>query len=75
MGTLFKGFVLKVELNPSTEEILYQKIGAFGCVKTEKVKTSDLEYVEKEQAGDHIFKLSSKPVIDQKLVFRVKSTG
>ena len=63
-----------MELNPATEEILYQKVGIMGRIVTEKVKLSDLEYVDKDFIGDTVFKLSTRSAVDHKLIFRVKTT-
>jgi hypothetical protein len=39
-----KDILLKLELLPSTEEIIYQKINFFGGVSTYRAKITDLEY-------------------------------
>ena len=44
---LGRTFVIKMELVPETEEVLIQRVGAFGFVKTTRVKIDDLEHYEK----------------------------
>ena len=75
MHKIIKGLVIKMELNPATEEIIYQKLGHFGCIHTYKTKLSDLEYVDKSSLNDNVFIRSSRSIVDQKLIFRIKSTG
>ena len=43
---MYQNYVIKFELIPETEELIYQKLGAFnGNLVTKRVKISDLEYV------------------------------
>ena len=72
---MLNGYVVKMEVNPATEEIVYQKLANFGCIHTHTAKISDLEYVEKDSLNDNVFINSSKSLIDHKLIFRIKRTN
>lgn len=40
-----KDLVIKAELSPETEEIVYQKVTLFGYLKTSRVSISNLEHL------------------------------
>ena len=64
-----------MELLPETQELLYQKIGTFGIIKTNRVALSELEYFDRSELNDLLFYRATRNFIDKDLMFRVKSTG
>ena len=76
LGMLGKSFVIKMELVPETEEVLIQKVGAFGCVETRRAKVEDLEFCEKDEVEkEHMgFYRFTRSLVDGQMFFRIKST-
>jgi hypothetical protein len=73
-------FVVKMELLPETEEIVFQKVTRTGGIKTSRVSVSDIEAVNPEveptkYQRDLVFERSIRSAIDIDMIFRVKSTG
>ena len=64
-----------MELCPETEEVLVERLHAFGDTQTIRVKINDLEHMPKSQIAGSIFYKFSKSLIDQNMIFRIKSTG
>ena len=76
VGFLGKTFVIKMELIPETEEIVYQKVGPFGFIETRRAKIDDLEYYDKENIikDSYISYAFLRSILDRNMFFRLKST-
>ena len=68
--------VLKMELLPHTEELVYQKVTIWGKISTRKAKISELELVSLEDVfgeGNHSEK-AVRGLINRDVIFRIKGT-
>lgn len=63
-----------MELVPETEEILVQRIGRFGCIKTSRYAINDLELTDRTHLNS-LFYSATKTFVDKNMIFRAKSTG
>jgi hypothetical protein len=73
-------FVIKMELLPETEEIVFQKVTRTGGIRVSRISISDIEAVNPEleptkYRRDLVFERSIRSAIDINMIFRVKSTG
>lgn len=73
---LNKHTLLKLELLPNTEELVYQKITFFGTISTKKVKISDLELVNYDElTGEkNPSERALRGYLNQNVAFKVKGT-
>ncbi len=73
-----QNLVVKAELVPHREEVVYQKIALFGGkLNTHRVKIFDLEHITfNELYGENNFsETASRGIFNKEVAFRVKSTG
>ena len=71
-----RNLVVRAELSPQTEEILYQKISAFGTINTFRVKISDLEATTLLEiyGENNPSEKSVRGLFNRDVAFRIKST-
>jgi len=65
---------MKMELVPSTEEVMYYKFGMFGNPQAHRVRISQLERVDFDEEKYRMISVSFRSVIDRNMLFRVKDT-
>lgn len=63
-----------MELAPETEQIIIQKVGRFGIIKTSRINIDDIEISSRDQLNTFLYN-STKSLIDRNMIFKVKSTG
>ena len=68
--------VVRAELSPQTEEIVYQKINAFGRIDIFRVKISDLEATTLLEiyGENNPSEKSIRGLLNRDVAFRIKST-
>lgn len=71
-----RNLVVRAELSPQTEEIVYQKISAFGTINTFRVKISDLEAATLLEiyGENNPSEKSVRGLFNRDVAFRIKST-
>jgi hypothetical protein len=73
---LVRNLVIKAELNPSTEEVVYQKISLFGTITTNKVKIQDLQLTTFEELFDDInpHERSTRGLFNKQVAFKIRGS-
>ena len=75
MFRLIRGYVIKLELIPETEEVAVQSINILGLISTRRIKINDLEHTKHLLQVDSIFDRSMRSYINKYMTFKLKSTG
>lgn len=71
-----RDLVIKAELNPSTEEVVYQKISVLGTITTNTVKIQDLELATFEELFDDTnpHERSVRGLLNKQVAFKIRGS-